>query len=543
MPILFFLFTLGLVQATEVLAGEVNPMTGVFREVHTDLGKADDGPMSIDRYYSTKASGAGLFGMGWGTIYETRLSVEKDGSFTIYEQGNGRANKFIRKNGYIYSVLFPVEQLLIDATGYHWIQEDGTNYTFSTSGRLLRIQDGGMSKIAANLVYDAQGRLTAIKDDGTNQVLFVRGASSLVEAIKGPHDSQATYHYDAAGKLTSAKDAAGQNFQYEYSPGLKLTLLAAPDGSKTRMTFFEGADAYRVKTFSPPNGSTVEYRYSVQSAAKPRVYVTDLALRDRQGESIATGRYEYTMTVEPTGDEWPQKIKAVIDGKPVEKTYEHCCGAEPVPFDLETLIRQTWLEAVVRVHVYSGGNHYVGTGFFISPTGNLVTNFHVMKHLTTDHEATVEFEYADGHTVKEFLVGECKDDASIDLCLVKLNVVSKRYFEPRDDNPLKGTPVYHIGNPGGERFLLGIGEFKGAAAQEAASYIEVTNPIHPGDSGGPIFTFRGRLAGVSTLIHTHMGEFQSMETGEKHYIGMSPKEIVKIRTRAVKFVPREAYFK
>ena len=500
--------------------------------------------MSVDRYYSTKASNPGLFGMGWGTIYETRLSVEKDGSFTIFEQGNGRANKFVRKNGYIYSVLFPVEQLLIDANGYHWIQEDGTNYSFSTSGRLSRIQDGGLAKTAANLVYDAQGRLTALHMDGAdnaNQVQFVRGPSQLVETVKGPHDSQATYHYDAAGKLTSVKDAAGQSFQYEYNPGLKLTLITAPDGSKTRMSYYDGADAYRVKSYSPPNGSTVEYRYTLKSAS-PRLYVTDLSLRDRQNETIASGRYEYTMTVEPTGDEWPQKILAVIDGKPIEKTYTHCCGAEPVPFDLETLIRQTWLEAVVRVHVYSGGNHYVGTGFFISSAGNLVTNYHVMKHLTTDHDAQVEFEYADGHTVKDFLVGECKENASIDLCLIKLNVVSKRYFEPRDDNPLKGTPVYHIGNPGGERFLLGIGQFLGAAAHEDASYIEVSNPIHPGDSGGPIFTFRGRLAGITTLINTHMGDFQTLEKGEKHYIGMSPREIVKIRARAVRFVPREEYF-
>ncbi len=536
MAYLLILMTLGLASA-----GEITPATGVFRDVHTDVGKPEDGPLSVDRYYNSKAEGPGLFGPGWGTIYETRLTVEKDGTFIIHEQGNGRANRFIKKNGYIFSVLFPGESLLIDAKGYHWVTEDGTNYNFSTAGRLTRIVDAA-TKVDAELVYDAQGRLTALKGDVGNSVLFVRGPSTFVETIKGLRDTQATYRYDATGKLVGVKDGAGQSFQFEYNAARKLSLIAGPDASKIRLTYYEGVDAYRVKTFSPPNGSIVEYRYSMKSAS-PRRYWTEMSLRDRSGETIATGRYEYTMTVEPSGDEWPQKILAVIDGKPLEKTYSHCCGEEPLPFDLETLIRQTWQEAVIRVHVYSGGNHYIGTGFFVSGAGHLVTNYHVMKHLSTDREANVEFEYADGHIVKDFTVGECKENPLVDLCLIKLNVVSKRFFEPHEDNVLKGTPVYHIGNPGGERFLLGIGQLLGDAAHEGPGHIEVSNPIHPGDSGGPIFTFRGRLAGVSTLIHTHLGDFQTMETGEKHYVGMSSKEVVRIRLRTMKYVPRAEYFK
>src|SRR5262249_38224769 len=84
------------------------------------------------------------------------------------------------------------------------------------------------------------------------------------------------------------------------------------------------------------------------------------------------------------------------------------------------------------------------------------------------------------------------------------------------DSPRQGTTVWNIGSPGAVEQLFSITEGKvravgveehdigqGAEAIHLkAKVITATNPIIPGDSGGPLFNKKGELVGVTESGHT-----------------------------------------
>jgi len=146
----------------------------------------------------------------------------------------------------------------------------------------------------------------------------------------------------------------------------------------------------------------------------------------------------------------------------------------------------------------------VGTGFFVSEDGLLLTAYHVVTaeetsrcraHLvaiTTDHlEYSVE------------LVGF---DAYMDLAALKANVTTLVPYIPLATRlPSPGTGVVAIGNSrddfmgarAGRVTRLGV---HAGRADFADDTIELTNSLAPGDSGGPVVNGRGEAVGVVSYI-------------------------------------------
>lgn len=524
---------------------EVTPLTGAFTTQVLDLVVSGNGEsFELERYYNSRSSFSGMFGVGWGTLLDTRLAFEK-GGLVVHETGVGRANRFTRilhmKEQVYQSVLFPSERVYAESGGFRWAREDGATFWFSTTGRLNRILPRG-ARAPIELAYDPGGKLQALKAiDGPELARVARDRTGKVESI-GSGPVRAVYRYDSAGKLIGSQSSTSQVLRYEYSSEGKLSEIHGPGTERTRISYYGKELFHQAKSEQRPDGFTVEYSYT-KGAVPGAQRSAHLTLKDRQGMAQIKGRYDYFLRLEPTGEEWPLKIAATIDDRKVEREFGHCCGVEPVAFDPESLVRFKWQDAVVRIVVKAGLDSHVGTGFFVGPGGTVVTNFHVMKYLKENPRAPVEFELGDGRIAQDFMVGECRESSMIDLCLLKLNVEPKRYFIAMEQVLFKGTPVWHFGNSGGERFVLGSGKFIGEYAHQNAGYIEVSNEIRPGDSGGPIFTLNGRLAGVSTLIHSFWNEFQTKESGEKHFVGMASKEVVKIKNRVKTYLPRAAYFR
>ena len=141
-----------------------------------------------------------------------------------------------------------------------------------------------------------------------------------------------------------------------------------------------------------------------------------------------------------------------------------------------------------------------GSGFFISPDGIAVTNNHVVTGA-----ATLEV-YIGGDTTKSYNaqvlgVSECND-----LAVIKVNTTEDvPYMEWYDGEIRAGLDVYAAGFPLGDpEFTLtkGIvakakagGDLTGTSSIDHT--IEHDANIQPGNSGGPLLTPDGKVAGVN----------------------------------------------
>jgi predicted Zn-dependent protease len=134
----------------------------------------------------------------------------------------------------------------------------------------------------------------------------------------------------------------------------------------------------------------------------------------------------------------------------------------------------------------------LGSGFFVTADGLLVTNHHVVRGAEF---ATVL--RADGSTL--FVDGVLALDADQDLAVLKVNGAGLPYLEvaPAAYPPV-GTRVYAIGNPQGLTNTLSEGLVSGIR-QEGGQVrgIQTTAAISPGSSGGPLVDAQGRVVGVT----------------------------------------------
>ena len=169
-------------------------------------------------------------------------------------------------------------------------------------------------------------------------------------------------------------------------------------------------------------------------------------------------------------------------------------SAKPLPPDV--LYART-SPAVVRVNVHGAAMKPMGhgTGFFVSPDGLLITNYHVIDGA---NYATVE--RADGVVLR--VEGIVAMDEASDLVLVKAtpagDVLPTLPLGP-DTPPHVGTKVYAIGHPHGLKNVLseGLVSSLGDPAR-GHDFIQTTAAISPGSSGGPLMTADGVVVGVTT---------------------------------------------
>lgn len=149
--------------------------------------------------------------------------------------------------------------------------------------------------------------------------------------------------------------------------------------------------------------------------------------------------------------------------------------------------------AVVTISVKGERGPGSGTGFFIDDDGTLATNQHVV------HKATgVSVKLMDGNWASE--VELLFEDEEVDLALLKVTVDSR--IEPLplgDSDEIEvGQPVICIGNPLGLEHTLSDGLISSRRRYRGRNWVQMTAPISPGNSGGPVMNMRGQVIGIAT---------------------------------------------
>jgi len=154
--------------------------------------------------------------------------------------------------------------------------------------------------------------------------------------------------------------------------------------------------------------------------------------------------------------------------------------------------------AVVLIEVpgADGKTAKTGSGLLVSADGKLLTNYHVVSHAK---KATVRLANGDAYDLVEVLaVDKRKDIAFLKIPAVDLPVVKLGRSNAVDI----GQTVYSIGNPLGLQNTLSQGLVSGVRDMDGYRLFQMTAPISPGSSGGPVFNASGEVIGIAVLTIT-----------------------------------------
>jgi serine protease Do len=142
----------------------------------------------------------------------------------------------------------------------------------------------------------------------------------------------------------------------------------------------------------------------------------------------------------------------------------------------------------------------LGSGFIVSKDGFILTNNHVVSQADE-----IMVELSDGRKFKAKVAGK---DERTDLALIRIKDHGELpYVKLGDSDKLRaGDWVMAIGNPFGleHTVTVGVVSAKGrllGGGGPYARFIQTDASINPGNSGGPLFSLKGEVVGVNTMIY------------------------------------------
>lgn len=155
-------------------------------------------------------------------------------------------------------------------------------------------------------------------------------------------------------------------------------------------------------------------------------------------------------------------------------------------------------ERVVQVKLVDRGadaKASIGSGFFVTNDGVLLTNYHVVSEAVAEPER---------YRLELVGVGKEKRTAEVlavdvvhDLALLRASAGGTQSFSFLPEAPAQGTRIYSLGNPLDLGSSIVEGIYNGITAGSLYGRIHLTAPINPGMSGGPAMTADGFVIGVN----------------------------------------------
>ncbi|MGA2658229.1 MAG: serine protease [Verrucomicrobiota bacterium] len=137
----------------------------------------------------------------------------------------------------------------------------------------------------------------------------------------------------------------------------------------------------------------------------------------------------------------------------------------------------------------AAGQRFVGSAFLAVGEGLAVTAWHVV------HDARrVEARFSDHRRVS--VAGLVDRNEELDLALIRLETDGRPRIRLSSTTPRIGSRIYVVGAPRGLDFSISDGLISQIRTVDKVRYYQVSCPISPGDSGGPVLNERGEALGV-----------------------------------------------
>jgi Tfp pilus assembly protein PilF len=153
--------------------------------------------------------------------------------------------------------------------------------------------------------------------------------------------------------------------------------------------------------------------------------------------------------------------------------------------------------SVVIIFTYDDKGEFLklGSGFFISQNGDIITNYHVLKGANS-----AEIKASNGKTYPiGYIVA---DNEQSDIIRLSVNIPSQ-YVSPLSLNktiPEVGERIIVYGSPLGLEKTVSDGIVSAIRdISDIGKVIQITAPISPGSSGSPVLNMKGEVVGIATF--------------------------------------------
>jgi hypothetical protein len=197
--------------------------------------------------------------------------------------------------------------------------------------------------------------------------------------------------------------------------------------------------------------------------------------------------------------------------------------------ELTTLVDKV-SPAIFKITTYDAGGTElgVGTGFFISSTGNALTNYHVLqgaskaKIKTFDNKTYIIDNVIGWSEESDIVKFSVRNELNEVFPFLKMNATA----------PKAGEKIFIVGNPLGLDKTVSDGIVSSVRQDDTyGETIQVTAPISQGNSGSPLMNMQGDALGVVTFF---------LKNGQNLNFAVSVKNLNIIEpVNALKFPPED----
>ncbi len=177
-------------------------------------------------------------------------------------------------------------------------------------------------------------------------------------------------------------------------------------------------------------------------------------------------------------------------------TPSHAAAQKPAPparYTVPELVK-TMAPAVVFIGKADAKGEVtaIGSGFVTDPSGVIVTNFHVIAGAAGLLVKMKDGEIYDRVDVVDY-------DQRRDIAVLKIRAfkaLPSLALSDREIDP--GEEAVAIGNPQGLEHTVSTGVISAFRQAEGYRLMQISVPISPGSSGGPLFTLDGKVIGITS---------------------------------------------
>lgn len=133
----------------------------------------------------------------------------------------------------------------------------------------------------------------------------------------------------------------------------------------------------------------------------------------------------------------------------------------------------------------------LGSGFFVRD-GEIASNLHVVEGAAKGYAKLI------GEKNKYIIEGVTAVDAERDLVVLKIPAAASQSLALGNSDAVQvGETVYAVGNPQGLEGTFSQGIISSIREVGTVKILQITAPISPGSSGGPVMNEKGEVIGVS----------------------------------------------
>ncbi|HEY2378799.1 MAG TPA: serine protease [Gemmatimonadaceae bacterium] len=157
-----------------------------------------------------------------------------------------------------------------------------------------------------------------------------------------------------------------------------------------------------------------------------------------------------------------------------------------------------YADRVIKIQVVetrSAAKATIGSGFFVSSAGHVITNYHVISKLINSPER-YRAEMIDvtgaSHVVRVLAI-----DVVDDLAVLATDVRDHSHFSLGPVSIAQGARLYSLGHPEDLGLSIVEGTYNGYLPHARQPRLHFTGALNPGMSGGPTIAEDGRVVGIN----------------------------------------------